>query len=143
MVKKIIIILSALIIAALIIGCSQDASDNDAGTDGQIPTPDTREPPIEDTATTGDIQGGEQVIGTHTLKEVAGHDSEDDCWIAINGKVYDVTEFVGPHPGGAALLEGCGIDGSDLYETRPMGSGTPHPSKARQMLDDYYIGDLS
>ena len=43
---------------------------------------------------------------------------------------------------GKAILEGCGKDGTELYETRPMGSGTPHSDRARNLLEDYYIGEL-
>lgn len=78
-----------------------------------------------------------------TLSEVAQHSTSYDCWIAINGKVYDVAQFVERHPGGEALLEGCGRDSTTLYETRPMGSGTPHSDKARGLLDIYYIGELA
>jgi cytochrome b involved in lipid metabolism len=81
-------------------------------------------------------------VQTYTLSELAEHNTADDCWMAINGKVYDVTEYTSRHPGGAAIEEGCGIDSTQLYETRPMGSGTPHSSGARQRLEQYYIGDL-
>ena len=79
---------------------------------------------------------------TSTLSEIAKHDNQDDCWLLIDGKVYDVTDFVGNHPGGEAILEGCGIDSTELYETRPMGSGTPHSDSAREGLENFYIGDL-
>ena len=36
--------------------------------------------------------------------EVAKHDSRDSCWVIIKGKVYDVTEFLDEHPGGAAII---------------------------------------
>ena len=78
----------------------------------------------------------------YSLQEVAKHSNSESCWLAIHKKVYDVTEFIPMHPGGQAILEGCGTDASDLYETRPMGSGTPHSAKARERLDNYYIGDL-
>jgi len=142
MVKKIILILGAFIVASLIAGCAQQGADSDKRT-GEMATPDPVNPATGNTDTTGDIQGGEETAELYTLEDIAAHDNEDSCWIAVDGKVYDVTEFIGPHPGGTALLEGCGMDSTDLYETRPMGSGTPHSSKARQLLDDFYIGDLS
>ena len=80
--------------------------------------------------------------GTFTLEEIADHGSADDCWLALDGNVYDVTGFIGSHPGGAALLEGCGKDATELYETRPMGSGTPHSQNARNLLPTYLIGEL-
>jgi hypothetical protein len=36
---------------------------------------------------------------TFTLEEVKKHNTDKDCWIAVNGKVYDVTKFLDNHPG--------------------------------------------
>lgn len=79
-----------------------------------------------------------------TLAQVTKHDNREDCWLAIEGKVYDVTPFIasGKHPGKDAILQGCGKDATELYNTRPMGSKTPHSAKARELLPSYYIGDL-
>jgi cytochrome b involved in lipid metabolism len=77
-----------------------------------------------------------------TVQELSEHSKVSDCWIALDGKVYGVTDFIKTHPGGNALLEGCGKDATELFETRPMGSGTPHSEDARDLLPNYYIGDL-
>ena len=79
----------------------------------------------------------------YTLDEIAQHNSEESCWMALDGKVYDVTPMLGGHGGGDSILEGCGIDGTELYDTRPMGSGTPHSDKARSFLPKFYIGNLA
>ena len=79
---------------------------------------------------------------TFSMEEIAKHNSKEDCWLLISGKVYDVTKNIGVHPGGAAILEGCGKDATTLFETRPMGSGTPHSEKAREYLAKTYIGNL-
>ncbi len=37
-------------------------------------------------------------------QEVAAHQSRDDCWIVLDGTVYDVTPYMKDHPGGEAAL---------------------------------------
>lgn len=34
-------------------------------------------------------------------QEIAKHAQNNDIWIVVNGKVYDVTKFAPDHPGGA------------------------------------------
>ncbi len=77
-----------------------------------------------------------------SLTEISQHNTQDDCWLVINNKVYEVTEFVSKHPGGRALLEGCGKNATELFDTRPMGSKTPHSERANSLLLKYFIGDL-
>jgi len=79
---------------------------------------------------------------TFSLSEVSIHNSTGDCWLVIHGKIYDVTDFIPSHPGGNAILQGCGADATDLYETRLMGSGTPHSQNAMDLLSIYYVGDI-
>ena len=33
-----------------------------------------------------------------TVQELSQHDKTDDCWIAIQGKVYDITKYIPYHP---------------------------------------------
>lgn len=95
------------------------------------------------------VQGESQISGspsaaarTYTLKEVAVHNSEKDCWMAIEGKVYNVTEFIPKHPGGKAIIGGCGKDATTLFNERPTNNKGPHPAQARELLNGFYIGDL-
>ena len=39
-----------------------------------------------------------------SLTEVAKHSTEDDCWVAIHGRVYDITKFLSDHPGGPETI---------------------------------------
>jgi len=43
-----------------------------------------------------------------TKEELSTHNSRDDCWVSIDGKVYDVTKFLPQHPGGEKILYDCG-----------------------------------
>jgi len=79
-----------------------------------------------------------------TLAEVTKHDNRADCWMIIRDKVYDVSvSKFQDHPGGEPIFEGCGIDATVLFETRPMGTGTPHSALSiEKILPTFYIGDL-
>jgi len=95
---------------------------------------------VQDSTEKASVSGSENA--KYSLSEVAKHDNVDNCWLVLNGKVYDVTEFVSSHPGGKAILEGCGKDATELFETRPMGSRTEHSQRARTLSEKYIIGDL-
>lgn len=43
-------------------------------------------------------------VKTYTMREVAKHSSARDCWLVIDGDVYDCTEFAARHPGGAKSM---------------------------------------
>lgn len=52
-----------------------------------------------------------------TAAELARHNSRSDCWVAIHGKVYDVTSFLSEHPAGAAvILKQAGKDATAAFE---------------------------
>ena len=82
---------------------------------------------------------------TYTLADVAVHNTKSDCWTVIAGDVYDLSPLLasGKHPGGDAAVQACGKDGTTLFETRPMGSGTPHSTKARESMANFLIGVLA
>lgn len=88
---------------------------------------------------------GVEISTSYSQEAIAEHNSKESCWMAIEGKVYDLTPFVasGFHPGGEAIMAGCGIDATELFNTRPSGSKTPHSDTARKMMEKYQIGVLA
>lgn len=88
-----------------------------------------------------ETEGGPAVATerTLTLIEVAGHDKADDCWMAIDGVVYDFTRYVPEHPSNPdVLLPWCGKEATDAYRTKTR--GRPHSAYANQLLPQYRIG---
>lgn len=41
-----------------------------------------------------------------TREEIEKHNTRDDCWIVVDGKVYDATSVLSWHPGGPATIMG-------------------------------------
>jgi cytochrome b involved in lipid metabolism len=74
-----------------------------------------------------------------TAAEVAKHDSANDCWSIIRGKVYDLTSFASRHPGGqSAIASLCGRDGSSSFLSQHSGD-----SQANSQLSGFIIGELN
>ena len=69
--------------------------------------------------------------------ELQSHSSREDLWISINGKVYDVTEWLSSHPGGDIPL--LSLAGQDLTEAFLAF----HPASAFTHLPQFLIGTLS
>eukprot|EP01091_Cochliopodium_minus_P002468 TRINITY_DN12327_c0_g1_i1.p1 TRINITY_DN12327_c0_g1~~TRINITY_DN12327_c0_g1_i1.p1 ORF type:complete len:109 (-),score=28.10 TRINITY_DN12327_c0_g1_i1:97-423(-) len=58
------------------------------------------------------IEGERLVV---TKEELKKHDNENDAWISINNKVYNITEYVKYHPGGKQIL--MDVSGKDATKT--------------------------
>lgn len=77
----------------------------------------------------------------HTLAEVARHATPADCWMAIDGGVYDFSAYLPQHPSDPALIEPwCGRDASEAYRTKTR--GRPHSQRATAMMAGYRVGTL-
>lgn len=135
--RILVVIIIVLAIAAGIFVYRQDKKE--AKQSEQISPPQAEQSQPNDITTT-------PFVKTYTMEEVAAHGLDQDseeCWTVIHGKVYDILEFASNnHPGGELIFQACGIDATKLFETRPMGSKTPHSENARKILEEYYIGDL-
>ena len=53
-------------------------------------------------------------MNTYTTEEVNKHNTKEDCWLIIKGRVYNVTEFLSIHPGGSSIVVSVG--GQDATE---------------------------
>jgi alkylation response protein AidB-like acyl-CoA dehydrogenase/predicted heme/steroid binding protein len=52
-----------------------------------------------------------------TIEELQKHNSHEDAWIAVKGRVYNVTKFAALHPGGKKiLLDAAGTDATTLFD---------------------------
>lgn len=98
------------------------------------PTTNKREVEATTTETTKDDEIVALAKTGFTAAEVAEHNSATDCWLILDGKVYEVTDFIPSHPGGKAILKGCGKDATQMF--------AGHPESAKAMKEKFYIGDL-
>lgn len=81
-------------------------------------------------------------IPTVAPVELARHVTLADCWVVIHGVVYDVTPLLADHPGGRVLGDTCGTDATEAFESRSMGSKTPHSAYARAAMGGMVVGVL-
>lgn len=86
--------------------------------------------------TMADVDGA-ATIKEYSLDECLKHNTEDSCWLIIDGKVYDVTPFLDEHPGGYdIIITNTGKDATEDFEE------IGHSNAAKEMLDKYLIGDF-
>ncbi|EIN07313.1 hypothetical protein PUNSTDRAFT_121467 [Punctularia strigosozonata HHB-11173 SS5] len=75
---------------------------------------------------------------TFTLEEVAKHNTEKDCWIILDEKVYVVTSVLDWHPGGAKAILGFAGEASVDATTQLI-----NQQYADSKRDECYIGVLT
>ena len=47
---------------------------------------------------------GDAAARVISLEEMRKHTTEESCWIAVRGEVFDVTPFIDEHPGGFDII---------------------------------------
>ncbi|MGA1024425.1 MAG: cytochrome b5 domain-containing protein [Aquiluna sp.] len=80
----------------------------------------------------------EESVNGYTLAQVSERNSAAECWVAIDGGVYDLTQWIRSHPGGSgAILNLCGKDGTASFTSQHGGQARPSST-----LDGYYLAPL-
>ena len=75
--------------------------------------------------------------------QLTAHRQSSDCWLAIQGKIYDVTSYISSHPGGAnEIIKYCGQDATQAFSSKDKNIPQDHSSNAYNLLKNYYLGDL-
>ncbi len=79
-----------------------------------------------------------------TSEEIAKHDNSNSSWLIIEGKVYDVTQSLSSHPGGAnGILPYCGRDGTQAFTTKNKTRPQNHSDTAKSLLVKEILGSLN
>jgi cytochrome b involved in lipid metabolism len=90
-------------------------------------------------ATESTASAAETVV---TAAELSRHGAADDCWMAIDGVVYDLSEYIPEHPAPAGVMTPwCGREASEAYHTK--GYARPHSPAADAQLPRYRVGTLA
>lgn len=73
---------------------------------------------------------------------VSKHNTKGDCWFIVHNKVYDVTEYIPFHPGGAReIVTSCGKEATMAFDTKG-GEGAAHSRSANTLLTNYFVGNI-
>lgn len=79
------------------------------------------------------VRGGAPMIA---LETVALHSNDQDCWMAMHGGVYDLTEYGDTHPGGARIIwRYCGQDATAAYSDF-------HSERLLRTVSQFHVGNL-
>lgn len=72
--------------------------------------------------------------------QVPQHNTASDCWMIIDGSVYDISAYFGAHPGGDPnLLRGCGTDASVAYHSQGKSTPQDHSANAFAILQQFKV----
>ncbi|MEY4408842.1 MAG: hypothetical protein RLZZ138_93 [Actinomycetota bacterium] len=95
------------------------------------PKPTASETPAPTPTQTSDPAG-------YTRAQVAEKNSRSACWVVVSGSVYNLTDWITKHPGGASAITAlCGGDATDAFEGKHGGEARPS-----SILESYFLGPL-
>ena len=76
---------------------------------------------------------------SYTLADVATHNTQSDCWAAIDGGVYNLTEWINRHPGGRdKIIALCGTDATKAFHGQHDDQAKPNTQ-----LASFKVGELA
>ena len=71
----------------------------------------------------------------YTMDQVKANNSATKCWSAIDSQVYDLTNWISSHQGGAgAIISLCGTDGTAAFKAQHSGQERPTSRLAGLLL---------
>ena len=119
-----------------------DTANNQTQATSQLPVvnnqvKENNTAPIKNTSTP--IVNTPKTVGL-TLTEITKHNSTSDCWMAVNGNVYNLSSYIkaGLHPGGDKINNGCGKDASVMFQM----VGKHNGKNVSSTLGNYLLGAL-
>ena len=123
----------------------EDSRDDDQAEDEAGEEDSRDEEPSEEesdepqpTQTAEPTPNPEESVNGYTLAQVSARNSAAECWVVIDGGVYDLTQWIRSHPGGSgAILNLCGKDGTSSFTSQHGGQARPSST-----LDGYYLAPL-
>eukprot|EP00003_Mantamonas_plastica_P022791 TRINITY_DN3948_c1_g1_i9.p1 TRINITY_DN3948_c1_g1~~TRINITY_DN3948_c1_g1_i9.p1 ORF type:complete len:484 (+),score=166.40 TRINITY_DN3948_c1_g1_i9:771-2222(+) len=75
-------------------------------------------------------------VPDYTIDQLREHDKKEDAWIAVDGRIYDVTDWASRHPGGSLTIIGvAGRDATDHFHAF-------HPTEVFPTLAPFHVGNL-
>jgi cytochrome b involved in lipid metabolism len=84
-------------------------------------------------------QSAAPVAAGYTMERVKANGTSSSCWTVISGNVYDLTKWIGSHPGGSgAITSLCGTDGTSGFMAMHR-----NQSKPEARLAGYLMGPLA
>ncbi|KAI1417982.1 inositolphosphorylceramide-B C-26 hydroxylase [Hypoxylon sp. FL1857] len=81
-----------------------------------------------------------RTLPTLTKSEVESHNTTKSCYVTIGTNVYDVTDFVESHPGGADLI--LDYAGKDVTEILKDTDSHKHSDSAYEILEESHVAFL-
>jgi cytochrome b involved in lipid metabolism len=79
----------------------------------------------------------------YSLADISRHGEPGDCWMAIDGAVYDLSDYLPRHPTAIEVVaDWCGSDASRAMHTKGK-LGSDHSDAAWRRLERYRIGTLA